>query len=179
MIDIETLATTTDAVVLTIGACKFDPYTLTPPTDGFYVRLEAEMQTHMGRKMCNDTLEWWSKQPKHIQEEALGEGNRTPVAKALIDLRKWMNIDNNTYVWSQGNFDLPILKSLAEDMGRPIAIHYWQILDSRSIMTLFGKRAQSTHNALEDCLGQVQIIQDICQSHPPTFLDLYSKDDLT
>ena len=36
MIDLETLGTSPDTVILTLGAIKFDPYTNVEPSDGLY-----------------------------------------------------------------------------------------------------------------------------------------------
>ena len=49
MLDIETLATSPDAVVLTFGAIKFDPFnTSTPMSDGIYFRLDVDEQIALG-----------------------------------------------------------------------------------------------------------------------------------
>ena len=41
-IDLETLSTKPDAVVLTIGAIKFDPFTNDPPYSDFYYRFNVD-----------------------------------------------------------------------------------------------------------------------------------------
>ena len=68
MIDLETLATTPEAAVLTIGACKFDPRGNTI-ADTFYERIDVDSQD---RDINPSTIEWWSKQDKAIQEDAFG-----------------------------------------------------------------------------------------------------------
>ena len=42
MIDLETLATTPDAVVLTCGGVKFDPWSGSEPDRPFYLRLNVD-----------------------------------------------------------------------------------------------------------------------------------------
>ena len=74
MLDLETLATTPDAAVLTIGACKFDPKK-SDVESTFYERISLESQESYDRVINEDTLAWWSKQDKQIQEDAFGEGN--------------------------------------------------------------------------------------------------------
>ena len=51
MIDLETLGTKPDCVVLTLGAIKFNPYTQTEPDKGLYIRLDVDEQTKMGRSV--------------------------------------------------------------------------------------------------------------------------------
>ena len=72
MIDLETLGTKPDCVVLTLGAIKFNPYKQTEPDKGLYIRLNVDEQTKMGRSVDDGTLEWWGKQDKAIRDEALG-----------------------------------------------------------------------------------------------------------
>ena len=49
MIDLETLSTNPNAVILTIGGVKFDPYTHTEPSQGLYFKVDVDSQTAMGR----------------------------------------------------------------------------------------------------------------------------------
>ena len=49
MIDLETLSTNPDAVILTVGGVKFDPYTQMKPYDELYFRVDVDSQTAMGR----------------------------------------------------------------------------------------------------------------------------------
>ena len=58
MVDLETLATTPDAAILTIGACKFDPRG-NNITDQYYERIDLDSQN---RRIDENTIEWWSKQ---------------------------------------------------------------------------------------------------------------------
>ena len=64
MIDLETLATTPDCVVLTIGGVKFDPNTLGESTQPFYYRFNVDEQLDKGRTTSESTLEWWKTRRK-------------------------------------------------------------------------------------------------------------------
>ena len=85
MIDLETLSTKPNAVILTIGGVKFDPYSNTEPTKGMYYRIDVDSQTAMGRDVMEDTVEWWGKQADDVREEALGDHDR-------IDLKYFMSV---------------------------------------------------------------------------------------
>ena len=50
MVDLETLATSPDAAILTIGAVLFDPYS-TRVYDKFYTRVNLESTTDLGMKI--------------------------------------------------------------------------------------------------------------------------------
>ena len=84
MIDLETLGTKPDCVVLTLGAIKFNPYTQTEPDKGLYIRLDVDEQTKMGPSVDDGTLEWWGKQDKAIRDEALGDEGRTSLIETTI-----------------------------------------------------------------------------------------------
>jgi hypothetical protein len=59
MIDLETLATSTDAVVLTIGAVKFDPFgsdIKEPAMDSFYVKIDIDSCDELGLVANDDTI---------------------------------------------------------------------------------------------------------------------------
>ena len=73
MIDLETLSTNPDAVILTVGGVKFNPYNSVEPSQGMYFRVDVDSQTKQGRDVMEDTLDWWSNQPAEIREEALGD----------------------------------------------------------------------------------------------------------
>ena len=80
MIDIETLATTPEAVVLSVGGVKFDPYTNQEPHSFLDFKLDIDEQTALSRDIDEGTVEWWAKQPQDIQDIAFSDEGRTPVS---------------------------------------------------------------------------------------------------
>lgn len=164
MIDLETMATTPDCVVLTLGAVKFYPDSLDEPDQELYFRLELDTQVEKGRVIDESTLEWWGNQDQEAQDEAFGEENRVDTREALEQLRKWcMGLDT---IWGQGyGFDLTILENLYRTYDMPVPWKFYQVKDSR---TLFGimpkdprKQLDQTgkHNALSDAYFQAKGVQ--------------------
>lgn len=163
MIDLETLDTTPDSVVLTIGGVKFDPFSKRAPHSDFYYRLSVDEQTDHGRTISTSTLDWWATQDDKIINEALGDHDRTDVTTMLRALKKWyVGCDA---VWAQGTtFDIVMIEQLCRQFGHPIPWSFWTVKDSR---TLFGllptdPRKQfsfDAHNALEDARVQAQCVQ--------------------
>ena len=76
MIDIETLGTEPGSVVLSVGAVKFDPFTAQEPHAKTLWKPNVDQQTVAERSILDSTLEWWAKQPQHIQDEAFNEEGR-------------------------------------------------------------------------------------------------------
>ena len=67
MLDIETLDTSPSAIVLSIGAVKFNSVGL---GDTFYVRLDSDPQLALGRTQSEATLTWWAGQSDAARKEA-------------------------------------------------------------------------------------------------------------
>ena len=67
MIDLETLGTLADSVVLSVGAVKFDLDSDAVDERGFYGSVSIDSNLEAGRRIEEDTLLWWLKQPVAAQ----------------------------------------------------------------------------------------------------------------
>jgi hypothetical protein len=164
MLDLETLGTRPGCVILTLGAVRFDPYSLREPGPGIYFRVDVDEQTALGREIQEDTLNWWISQADDIREEALGESDRVSLDTLYRDLNRFLVGANN--IWAQGPlFDFAILENLYRQMGWPTPWQYWQIRDSRTLFGVHGdpriKGKAGLHNALEDCVSQAVAVQQV------------------
>ena len=164
MIDLETLSTNPNAVILTVGGVKFDPHTHAEPSQGMYFKVDVDSQTTMGRDVMDETLQWWSLQAKEIKEEAMGEKNRIPLTEMIKRINKFaVGVD---IFWCQGPlFDYAILQNLYTQLGHPVPWQYWQIRDSRTLFSLVPKDhdeiRKEAHNALADCYFQAKKVQKV------------------
>jgi len=160
MIDLETLATTPNAAILTIGACKFDPHG-TDIHSTYYERIVLETQEDYGRVINEDTLTWWSQQDPQIQEDAFGEGDDR------IDLRDAMKKLytfglGTTNVWSHGSiFDVVIIEDICRTFQQAVTWKFWEVRDTRTLFDLakVDVRIEGKHNALTDAVAQAQAVQ--------------------
>jgi hypothetical protein len=164
MLDLETLGTRPGCVILTLGAVKFNPYSLDEPGPGIYMRINADEQIAAGREVQEDTLQWWLTQPEDVREEAIGEGDRVSVEEMYRQLNKFLVGVNN--IWAQGPvFDIAILENIYRQYGWPTPWQFWQISDSRTLFKTHGdprvKGREGHHNALADCVYQAQGVQQI------------------
>jgi hypothetical protein len=164
MLDLESLGTRPDCAILTLGAVKFDPYTLDRFGDSLYLRINVDEQLALGREIQEDTLAWWSRQADDVREEALGEHDRVSLSDMYKKLNKFTVGVNN--IWCQGPaFDIVILENIYRQMGWPTPWQFWQIRDSRTLFGVHGdpreKNKAGLHNALEDCISQAQGVQTI------------------
>ena len=164
MIDLETLSTNPNATILTVGGVKFDPYTMAEPSQGMYFRVDVDSQTEMGRDVMQETVNWWSKQPKEISDEAFSDDNRASLDDMIKKINKFsVGVD---VFWCQGPlFDYAILQDIYKQLGYPVPWQYWQIRDSRTLFSLVPKdpdeKRTGLHNALEDCYFQAKKVQRV------------------
>jgi hypothetical protein len=167
-IDIETLGTSPDTVVLTIGGIKFDPMADDGLHSEFYYRLDADEQIEMGRSVDEKTLEWWETQSEEVKNEALAPNDRFPVEETLKALNKWLvGVDK---IWCQGPvFDIGILQDLYKQIGLHHNWPFYIIRDSRTLFGLMPKDPRkeidfAAHNALADAIVQSLCIQKVYKS---------------
>lgn len=164
MLDLETLGTRPGCVILTLGAVKFDPFTLEDPGPGLYIRPDADEQIARGREVQEDTLQWWMKQAEDVREEALGTEGRVTVEEMYRQLNRFLV--GVECIWAQGPvFDIAILENLYRQYGWPTPWQFWQIRDSRTLFGVHGdpriKGKVGLHNALEDCVSQAAAVQQV------------------
>jgi hypothetical protein len=165
MLDLETLSTRPESVILTIGAVKFDPYSDFVDTDhGLYYRVNVDEQLAMDRHVLDSTIEWWANQDAEVREEALGEQDRVSLEEMTRGLNRFLvGVEN---IWCQGPaFDVVILENLYRQLVKPTPWQFWQISDSRTLFKAHGdprdKNRAAAHNALMDCYYQATAVQQI------------------
>ena len=163
MIDIETLGTEPDCVVLSVGAVKFNPFNNEEPHAKTLWRPCAETQMDNERSVLESTLEWWAKQPAHIQDEAFSENFRMTVTSFMGELNKYLvGVDK---VWCQGpQFDMVILENLFTQFNHHKGWAFWQIMDCRTIFNMMPvdpRKAiqQNLHSADADAYYQAVCVQ--------------------
>ena len=160
MVDLETLATTPDAAILAIGACRFDPKGNDIDTT-FYERVKLETQENYNRVINEDTLSWWSQQDKQIQEDAFGEGeDRIDLQDAMKKLYTFGL--GTTNVWSHGAiFDIVILENICRSFQQAITWKFWEVRDTRTLFDIadININVQGKHNALTDAVAQAKAVQ--------------------
>jgi hypothetical protein len=166
MIDLETLHTTPDCVVLSIGAVRFDPR-----GQGVVEKLElfptVEDQTEIyNRAISDDTIRWWSEQNPAALEEAFSERGRQSFSECMEILYKFCW--NRRAVWSNGaSFDCVVMEHAwrqVSDKPNPIPWPFWSIRDTRTLYDIAGVSLKdgghsTSHKAVEDAERQAIVVQ--------------------
>lgn len=170
MVDLETLGTTSDAVIMSIGAVKFDLATGKINDDGFYRSISIESNLAHRRRISEDTLIWWLKQATAAQA-VFHEGKET-LETGLLELSDWIGNDKYT-IWSNGSdFDIPMLTHAYTQTGIEIPWRFYNSRCYRTYKNLPGAKdirlpaIGVKHNALSDAYQQAQTV---CAIHAELF----------
>lgn len=175
-LDLETLSTHKNAVILTIGATTISLDG--SPERTFTASLDAQVQIDAGMHVSASTLKWWMRQDPKVQRDAF-DGDDTHPVLAIEMLRGWLKAEGWPPVWTKGpHFDGALLDSLAEAFGVDAPIPYRKHRDIRTIEEAFESYAKDErlleryytmkeraysgidqHNALADAIAQGEVVR--------------------
>ena len=162
MIDIETIATSTNAAIITIAAVRFDALNADKAMQTLELLIDVDNAIDVWKLDVDPgTIDWWGKQSKAAQYAAFEKGPRLTLDDALAKLSKF--VGGATRLWCQGmNFDPVILDNAYRAVGQPSPWMYYSWRDSRTIMSLFTdlpKKSGTAHNAVDDAIWQAEMVQ--------------------
>ena len=161
MLDLETLSTRPNAVILVIAAIKFNRNNKEEKIDReyFYTRIKIDSCLEVGCIIEDETVEWWNKQDEKIRYESLENPDRITLKEALEKFSEWYG--NCTYIWGNGSsFDCTILNESFKRCKIQTPWKYYNERDLRTIMDI-GKvysnqlPQNEKHNAIFDCYRQI------------------------
>ena len=168
MVDLETLGTVADSVIMSIGAVKFDLDSDAMDDNGFYASISTDSNmdcTGRLRRTQEDTLMFWLKQSADAQR--VFHEPKTTLEAGLEQFSDWLG-DDNYCMWSNGaDFDLPMLAHAYTGLGIEIPWKFWNSRCFRTYKNLpqvFGVLIAPSgvkHNALTDAFNQARHLQAI------------------
>ncbi len=164
MVDLETLGTSPQSPIISIGAVMFD---LEQGILGgtFYMALKIDDQLEKGRKIDADTLKWWFSQSdaakKVFHEKA------QPTAHVLNTFTQWVKTNkgaSKVYPWGNGaTFDISLMDDIFRqyNIGSPWGFN--TIMDLRTFKRFVANGAPLegfgvAHNALDDAIKQAKYV---------------------
>ena len=165
MVDIETLGTTPNSIIVSIAAVKFN--FKNDEMEEFLINCDAKSSKKYGMIAEKETLEWWAEQPKEVRSAWLS--NSILIDDALEALNDFIGTDWKNVVWwcNGANFDYPLLEWTYKATGRPVPWKYWNLRDVRTVFSIFDldfkkfPRVGSYHNAIDDCKTQIAALKSV------------------
>ena len=162
MVDLETLATSPNAQILTIGAVTFNPNGYEVYNE-FYLRVDVDSCSTLDTYVDDSTIKWWADQDKAAQDEAFDPSNRVDIKEAMDKFYKFCM--GSSRFWSHGAaFDIVILEHYFRKLGKPYPWNFWDVRDTRTLFDLGfdpDMPQGSKHDALQDAIRQAVGVQNI------------------
>lgn len=173
MIDLETLGTSPNTMILTLGAVAFNPYTGEILGAPFYGKINTDSYRAYSQGFTFDhaTLAWWMIQPDDARIEAF-TGEREKLSDVLNNFVKWcrdVSKGKTIRIWSHGaSFDVPIVSYALSTAGLDIPWKFWNIRDTRTLfdtanldyrnvkMIPLNGKIYPSHHPLGDCIRQIE-----------------------
>lgn len=165
MLDIETLGTDSNSVVISISAVNFD---LTTGESGktFEVRLDTMEQVLTGGIVDSNTAAWWFSQDAEAIS-ALLKIEKVSVIKGLISFNSWLDSlvfpNKEIKLWGNGSsFDNLLVRNLYKRHEIDFTLPYWCDNDVRTLVTLSNIDTRDfhfegiKHKGIDDCLHQIR-----------------------
>ena len=165
MVDLETLSTSDNALIVSIGAVRFNP--LAPEVfDRFHIGIDLDSlpANAYGFDISPGTVGWWLASDRAAGREALKQIDKTDIGSALDGFALWLGEDAK--VWGNGvAFDNVILRNAYVKLGLQCPWGFWDDRCYRTIKNLApelkAERIGAHHSALDDALTQVSHLQKL------------------
>jgi hypothetical protein len=163
MVDLETLGSGANSVIVQIGAVTFDRYS-GKIFDRFLINIDPESSVKKGFEIEPNTVLWWMQQPEEARKVVFN-AEKIDVEMALHQLNGYFRGREHANVWSHATFDFVLLMHHYQKLGIKAPFHYRGARDIRTLADLAGfdyktlkdkPRVGVKHTALEDCLFQIE-----------------------
>lgn len=159
MVDLETMGTSSNAAIVSIGAVEFDSSGLGRE---FYRAIDLESSIRMGGIVDASTVLWWMKQLNDARSSTFNTGLSYQLPVSLLELSGWMaqlGTKSDIEVWGNGAaFDNVILANAYKMCGLIQPWEFWGDRCYRTVKSLNPdipfERIGTHHNALDDAKSQ-------------------------
>lgn len=164
MHDIETMSTETNAAIIAIGACKFDPNG-GEIVDTFYRSIDLASNMQFSRDFSASTLMWWLSPERDVPRARWVAETKVDLPTALHDYARWFGPVSLSVWGNAASFDNTIVESAYKAVGLPVPWKFWHGECYRTMKnrapTLRVPRTGTHHHALDDAISQARHLQEI------------------
>lgn len=177
MVDLETLGTGTDCVVVSLGACTMD-FKTQKIESTFYMILEIQDQLDKGRIIQADTLKWWFRQ-ENAAQKVFHEKAKSP-ENVLNTFAGWLKAvspnSKELKVWGNGaTFDISIMESMFKTYNIKTPWPYSGVMDLRTFRRFIANNEKvpnlgTKHNAVDDAIAQAEFVLKFFKPIEPAVL---------
>jgi exodeoxyribonuclease VIII len=162
MLDLETLGTGPNSIILSVGAALFSLDGEVVPL--YHRRIDIDSCLKVGLQVDGSTLEWWMKQSELNRSKLFAVPAKTldTVLREMDDaVCTTITLKSVRRVWSHGsNFDTVLYENACKKVNIPIWWEYRYVRDTRTLFDLanYEYKAIGSHDALEDATNQAKAV---------------------
>lgn len=159
MADIETTGTEPGCCILSIALV---PFATDMPLDTFYETVSHRSCLDAGLTDSHETLAWWDKQKKDVQEEAFsGTRDIKSVLESMTFYLRQIGEPKDIHLWGNGkDFDNVILAAAFKKLGLKQPWHYRNNHCYRDLAGMYPMYPKGdvfqAHHALQDAIAQAK-----------------------
>ncbi len=156
MIDLESMGTTPDSAIISIGAVRFN-YEEYNFDDTFYRTVNLKSSQRAGGKIDGETIMWWMQQPDIARKVLYGDDS-VLIETALKEFSAWVREKSLDEIWGNGAaFDNVMLATAYRKLGWTAP---WSYKMDRCYRTMVAMNPDiprgyvNNHHAMEDAVNQ-------------------------
>lgn len=158
MVDLETLSTSPNAAIVSIGAVEFDE--ALGITNTFYTNIDIQSCLNKGLEVSGSTLKWWIKQDAKASHDLFTDTKS--LKEALIEFKAWLG-SGNKQIWGNGAaFDNVVLENAYAAFNSKAPWEYHEDRCYKTMRSSFPKIEMdfkgTAHNALDDARYQAEYL---------------------
>jgi hypothetical protein len=162
MMDLETLGTDANAVIVAIGAVVFD-FEKPDFHETWYTTVDARSCVDAGLAMTPETVVWWLQQSEQAREIFKTKGHDLKTSLHLF--AAWIKEHDPVGIWGNGaDFDNVLMANAYKAIKEPLPWRYYKNSCFRTMKNLFKvsvPRIGTHHNALDDAMYQMGVLKEI------------------
>lgn len=166
MLDLETMGTSSDCAIVSIGAVKFDQDL--GIVQKFYTTVNLQSCLDKGFAVDGGTITWWLNQSEAARKEL--KGAKTTIKEALKAFQEWLPREN-FQIWGNGSdFDNVILENAFKKFNVPNPWPYWSNRCFRTFKCSFPKvegvkDIGVAHKSVDDAEYQANYLIALVEKH--------------
>lgn len=168
MVDLETFSIKPNAMIISIGAVRFDidQPALSDDTDLFYTNIDIDSyENPHGYHIDTGTIKWWMGQSQDARNHIIDK-NVHDARTVFEEFGQWISQGGVPYIWGNGaNFDNVLLRNAFEVEGIPAPWKYYNDRCYRTLAALNRNipkiKPKIAHHALSDAIAQTEHLLNI------------------
>ena len=174
MLDLETLGTVPGSVILSMGACFFDPFTGKIGKE-FFRAIDIDSSIESGMQIDGGTLEWWLRDNPEALKATIDVESKETLEEALIAFFNFCDTDGQiakVRLWANDpSFDTAMIMYACKQTKIPYQLKFWNNRDVRTIVGLYpsnlfkdykiNNQRIGYHTALADAIYQAKYVSYI------------------